>query len=68
MGSSLINGVQINWHDEVFLFLHVGLCNDLPACSCDKTLSPELDTVATVRLLQTDAIDGCDVTTVGNGV
>lgn len=68
MSSRLIDGVEVDGNDQVFLFLHSGLGKDLAAGSCDETLSPEFDAVATVGFFKSHSVDCNDVTTIRNRV
>ena len=63
-----IDGTQIHLSQHYFLAVHGGPGKNLAGSSGDEALAPEFDAVAARRLFQADAIDGRDVTAVGDGV
>lgn len=68
MRADLLHSVEVDIHQQVCFLVYRCLLKDFPGHTGYKALTPELDSVATNRFLETDAVDRCDVATVGDGV
>ena len=56
--------VQIDFHDEHFVFIDAAFGQDLPGRARDETVAPKLNSVATGGIFVTDAIHRRDIAAV----